>query len=129
MKDVKTKSRKNQPQTSKDVIISDVKNIHELPIFLASNPKSHTVQIELKPERHPEGGIQERIVNISALSIRNSSGREIPLYLNTITLEFWFWLCYLWQQMPEPERSKGICLLYTSPSPRDLSTSRMPSSA
>ena len=28
------------------------------------------------------------------------------------------------------ERSnKGICLLYTSPSPRDLSTSRMPSSA
>ena len=23
----------------------------------------------------------------------------------------------------------GICLLYTSPSPRDLSTSRMPSSA
>ena len=25
--------------------------------------------------------------------------------------------------------SKGTCLLYTSPSPRDLSTSRMPSSA
>ena len=25
--------------------------------------------------------------------------------------------------------SNGICLLYTSPSPRDLSTSRMPSSA
>ena len=27
------------------------------------------------------------------------------------------------------ELSGGICLLYTSPSPRDLSTSRMPSSA
>ena len=26
-------------------------------------------------------------------------------------------------------RRKGACLLYTSPSPRDLSTSRMPSSA
>ena len=26
-------------------------------------------------------------------------------------------------------RATGICLLYTSPSPRDLSTSRMPSSA
>ena len=26
-------------------------------------------------------------------------------------------------------RPRGICLLYTSPSPRDLSTSRMPSSA
>ena len=25
--------------------------------------------------------------------------------------------------------NKGVCLLYTSPSPRDLSTSRMPSSA
>ena len=27
------------------------------------------------------------------------------------------------------ETSAGTCLLYTSPSPRDLSTSRMPSSA
>ena len=26
-------------------------------------------------------------------------------------------------------KDKGSCLLYTSPSPRDLSTSRMPSSA
>ena len=29
----------------------------------------------------------------------------------------------------EQERGITICLLYTSPSPRDLSTSRMPSSA
>ena len=29
----------------------------------------------------------------------------------------------------EPFVYMGICLLYTSPSPRDLSTSRMPSSA
>ena len=28
-----------------------------------------------------------------------------------------------------PEQGKSVCLLYTSPSPRDLSTSRMPSSA
>ena len=28
-----------------------------------------------------------------------------------------------------PKKRKTICLLYTSPSPRDLSTSRMPSSA
>ena len=37
-------------------------------------------------------------------------------------------------QIPQAEREPGItriqsCLLYTSPSPRDLSTSRMPSSA
>ena len=31
--------------------------------------------------------------------------------------------------MPEAEQGLNICLLYTSPSPRDLSTSRMPSSA
>ena len=29
----------------------------------------------------------------------------------------------------EAARAHGVCLLYTSPSPRDLSTSRMPSSA
>ena len=29
----------------------------------------------------------------------------------------------------EEEKNDNICLLYTSPSPRDLSTSRMPSSA
>ena len=33
---------------------------------------------------------------------------------------------YDWGKVPF---SKGPCLLYTSPSPRDLSTSRMPSSA
>ena len=39
-------------------------------------------------------------------------------------------------ELPEPQLEKweeatnlAICLLYTSPSPRDLSTSRMPSSA
>ena len=31
--------------------------------------------------------------------------------------------------MDEPPAKRGPCLLYTSPSPRDLSTSRMPSSA
>ena len=30
---------------------------------------------------------------------------------------------------PVPEEPHAFCLLYTSPSPRDLSTSRMPSSA
>ena len=30
---------------------------------------------------------------------------------------------------PDPSAQLRLCLLYTSPSPRDLSTSRMPSSA
>ena len=36
-----------------------------------------------------------------------------------------------WARAKEDEMVRGsfICLLYTSPSPRDLSTSRMPSSA
>ena len=40
-----------------------------------------------------------------------------------------------WFEFNTPERLNGMtagvkrCLLYTSPSPRDLSTSRMPSSA
>ena len=32
-------------------------------------------------------------------------------------------------EIPAPKGGIVICLLYTSPSPRDLSTSRMPSSA
>ena len=38
----------------------------------------------------------------------------------------------VWGNMPVEERCRilyAVCLLYTSPSPRDLSTSRMPSSA
>ena len=33
---------------------------------------------------------------------------------------------HMYERLPTPF---GLCLLYTSPSPRDLSTSRMPSSA
>ena len=36
---------------------------------------------------------------------------------------------YILKGVGEPEYYLGGCLLYTSPSPRDLSTSRMPSSA
>ena len=32
-------------------------------------------------------------------------------------------------RMSDPEMIEGICLLYTSPSPRDATLSRMPSSA
>ena len=36
----------------------------------------------------------------------------------------------VWEHIPGHEYAESIfCLLYTSPSPRDLSTSRMPSSA
>ena len=35
----------------------------------------------------------------------------------------------LYHPVPEQKGQYNYCLLYTSPSPRDLSTSRMPSSA
>ena len=41
--------------------------------------------------------------------------QDFPDYIIGITKEIW--------------EDRQICLLYTSPSPRDLSTSRMPSSA
>ena len=35
----------------------------------------------------------------------------------------------IWKEIAKKFETLGGCLLYTSPSPRDLSTSRMPSSA
>ena len=52
-------------------------------------------------------------------------GKALPALLLTITKQGLF-LIPLVIILP---RYYGICLLYTSPSPRDLSTSRMPSSA
>ena len=52
-------------------------------------------------ERHKNGGLKP-----------NSDAPEFPFYLQ------WYHYC-----------EGMVCLLYTSPSPRDLSTSRMPSSA
>ena len=47
-------------------------------------------------------------------ALRNQTGGDLVAVLTTSTSNF---------------SSNGTCLLYTSPSPRDLSTSRMPSSA
>ena len=40
-----------------------------------------------------------------------------------------YWENYLVEAYVGRHSGNGVCLLYTSPSPRDLSTSRMPSSA
>ena len=50
-----------------------------------------------------------------------SKGIEVPKR-KSVDVQFFVEFCRL-------NSNKGICLLYTSPSPRDLSTSRMPSSA
>ena len=49
------------------------------------------------------------------------------------SLEPWIYSCEWDEKLPKlnelREKVKKICLLYTSPSPRDCKTSRMPSSA
>ena len=55
----------------------------------------------------------------------------------TLALTFWCSFCHSCRDVEmdldklasELKGKAGVCLLYTSPSPRDLSTSRMPSSA
>ena len=61
------------------------------------------------------------------LSIRNIRKEDVQTFLNPSIKNF----------LPDPEilndmqksAKRTTCLLYTSPSPRDLSSSRMPSSA
>ena len=56
-------------------------------------------------------------------SILEAEGEEI---LKHVDLDAYV---ILWDRQGQRISSLGFCLLYTSPSPRDLSTSRMPSSA
>ena len=60
---------------------------------------------------------------------------QIPYFFFALVIyaiATFYWL-YILQKIPlslaYPFTALAICLLYTSPSPRDLSTSRMPSSA
>ena len=77
----------------------------------------------------------------------NSNLRNIFLPLLNLLANIWNTLCHIDQQISHARQKErnlfsadhfmtekltqktGSCLLYTSPSPRDLSTSRMPSSA
>ena len=85
--------------------------------------------------REPEGGVfgvggTKALVRIS---VRNSSSRN---YNNKNKRNSGNKNGYKKQYSPKKPRTEAdkdeqlkVCLLYTSPSPRDLSTSRMPSSA
>ena len=68
-----------------------------------------------------------------ALLMRQPYGREIASTITYSHPEWWATKGYMViiQDVRGMGSSEGVfnCLLYTSPSPRDLSTSRMPSSA
>ena len=47
----------------------------------------------------------------------------------SVNLIAYQWMKNHWHMVLSPQTDGGICLLYTSPSPRDRTRSRMPSSA
>ena len=63
----------------------------------------------------------DRIIEISEDSGPEGKGHVVAEF--NINPDLWFFECHF------PNNPIMPCLLYTSPSPRDLSTSRMPSSA
>ena len=79
--------------------------------------------------------IDERISKVEVLSADYVRTLVLPLSLGLSYVVLFPWV-FLWldrlQRLPMQSRRIDryrACLLYTSPSPRDLSTSRMPSSA
>jgi len=60
---------------------------------------------------------------------RGQAQAEIDLLRQKMTLDLTGLIEKAEKQKTLNDSEKGVCLLYTSPSPRDLSTSRMPSSA
>ena len=85
--------------------------------------------------------LSENVLNIINSTYRNywqnpSSTYELGIKCSTYLEKIRSKIAYIFEADPEDiiftsgsSESTNICLLYTSPSPRDLSTSRMPSSA
>ena len=69
----------------------------------------------------PEWGLDSTVVN----------GVDVPVMINEAVQKDFCTLLHFERDRDALNKAKGAddCLLYTSPSPRDLSTSRMPSSA
>ena len=68
-------------------------------------------------------------ISISPIGSRVSKWGEGPIFWDDHLLYVDIEGHALIRLNPENKEEKVCCLLYTSPSPRDLSTSRMPSSA
>ena len=72
----------------------------------------------------------ERMTTITWLNRQEKSvAEERMLELVTHNMQAAYNLVEWVSKLPAERRMVRLCLLYTSPSPRDLSTSRMPSSA
>ena len=88
-----------------------------VPIWTHQNhdwiPESHRMKIDDKIH-----GIQKRLIMLEKFGVK-SDGGQMEIFLDQATLD----------SSTKLLKKHNFCLLYTSPSPRDLSTSRMPSSA
>ena len=87
------------------------------------------IEVELATRALPRAHLAliERLTAINGAVAEAVAHRDAVAYIRT-NLEFHRTL-YLRAQAPAMLAMTETCLLYTSPSPRDLSTSRMPSSA
>ena len=99
-------------------------------LYLADDKTSADLLLEKLASATSDSGA----VDGSTTSITGSGGDALTIETTSLALLAWLRNDEQWAAQVEQsikwlfERSKS-CLLYTSPSPRDLSTARMPSSA
>ena len=106
------------------------RNLQNSGLFNPLSPQSFIQSPESIAAENPRFG-EWRAINAQALV----SGTVTKAEDGRTRVEFRLWDVFSQQQltgmayMTNEQNWRRICLLYTSPSPRDLSTSRMPSSA
>ena len=72
---------------------------------------------------------QEKIKDLSISSAADANSRVIKKDRMVLIVRDAWWCQAYWEITTASVQRARVCLLYTSPSPRDLSTYRMPSSA
>ena len=92
-----------------------------VPPFVASEEaQDHTVKCMQKYKEHPSVLEIQKIEYPSNFSFENTTRQEVEKIIKNLTPG---------KSQPTSDIPVKICLLYTSPSPRDRTRSRMPSSA
>ena len=78
--------------------------------------------------KHGDMGIDKiKLVNVASHKLKKQKLDESLMYLYHLAMYYEHRYC--WRSSRDPFAYDRPCLLYTSPSPRDVEESRMPSSA
>jgi len=96
-----------------------------------------TTGLDMATDEREKHGLGILLTTASAIAYSTAGFFTRLIHLDVWTVLFWrgifaglFITCFIvWQNRRATLAGVRACLLYTSPSPRDLSTSRMPSSA